>query len=364
MSFIVRTRARGQGRRQDRHRLQEAPCSGWRDTRRCLTGPVRCASGHMRSMSTCVVATTTSWPRCDGSTATWSTSLNGSPGKPRRWCAVPLAASSTSWTNRLRDGHAARRLNIVERTVELTASPTRLTCQSPGRGYALVCCMTLLPGRSSRDGSAGSRVGYKAPDHRERRRRRDRPQRRSRQPKDAEKLTPDRATRSAKTSRTVTADRGYGEQRIEDDLHDFGVRNPALPARAEPVPPKGRITTCIPTTSPLAHRLRGTNQLPQMRPRLDRTRLDAVAGPPLVRPRRCRPQARQDQRTDPMTNHVNLQRTPTDHHRTLTGLIAPVSRHACRAPSGRSSFRSPVLGVRLSVLREFWSVPLVELQLH
>lgn len=40
--------------------------------------------------------------------------------------------------------------------------------------------------------------------------------------------------RTGKTPRTVTADRSYGEQSIEDDLHALGVRHVVIPRKGRP----------------------------------------------------------------------------------------------------------------------------------
>jgi transposase, IS5 family len=56
-------------------------------------------------------------------------------------------------------------------------------------------------------------------------------------PPDAPMLVPaiERITRrTGKVPRAVTADRGYGEQRVEDDLHDIGVRHVVLPRKGKP----------------------------------------------------------------------------------------------------------------------------------
>jgi IS5 family transposase len=56
-------------------------------------------------------------------------------------------------------------------------------------------------------------------------------------PADAPQLAPaiDRiARRVARTPRTVTADRGYGEAGVERDLHDLGVRSVAIPRKGKP----------------------------------------------------------------------------------------------------------------------------------
>lgn len=56
-------------------------------------------------------------------------------------------------------------------------------------------------------------------------------------PSDAPQLAPavDRvAKRAGRPARTVTADRGYGEEKVEDDLHDIGVRNVVIPRKGKP----------------------------------------------------------------------------------------------------------------------------------
>jgi transposase, IS5 family len=40
--------------------------------------------------------------------------------------------------------------------------------------------------------------------------------------------------RTGKTPRTVTADRGYGEKSVEDDLNDLGVRHVVIPRKGKP----------------------------------------------------------------------------------------------------------------------------------
>ncbi len=40
--------------------------------------------------------------------------------------------------------------------------------------------------------------------------------------------------RTGRKPRTVTADRGYGEQRVEDDLGDLGVRHVVIPRKGKP----------------------------------------------------------------------------------------------------------------------------------
>jgi IS5 family transposase len=56
-------------------------------------------------------------------------------------------------------------------------------------------------------------------------------------PPDAPRLAPAVGrviNRTGRRPRTVTADRGYGEQRVQDDLHDLGVRTVVIPRKGRP----------------------------------------------------------------------------------------------------------------------------------
>ncbi len=56
-------------------------------------------------------------------------------------------------------------------------------------------------------------------------------------PPDAPQLAPavERVIRrSGRKPRTVTADRGYGEKKVDDDLHDIGVKNVVIPRKGKP----------------------------------------------------------------------------------------------------------------------------------
>lgn len=56
-------------------------------------------------------------------------------------------------------------------------------------------------------------------------------------PPDAPQLAPavERiACRTGRTPRAVTADRGYGETSVEEDLHELGVRSVAIPRKSKP----------------------------------------------------------------------------------------------------------------------------------
>jgi IS5 family transposase len=56
-------------------------------------------------------------------------------------------------------------------------------------------------------------------------------------PADAPQLAPavERITRrTGRTPRAVTADRGYGEQKVDDTLHELGVRTVVIPRKGKP----------------------------------------------------------------------------------------------------------------------------------
>ncbi len=56
-------------------------------------------------------------------------------------------------------------------------------------------------------------------------------------PPDAPRLAPAVKrviARTGRKPRTVTADRGYGEKRVEDDLHEMGVRTVVIPRKGRP----------------------------------------------------------------------------------------------------------------------------------
>jgi IS5 family transposase len=63
-------------------------------------------------------------------------------------------------------------------------------------------------------------------------------------PPDAPQLAPaiERVIRrTGRRPRTVAADRGYGDKRIEDDLHDLGVRDVVIPRKGKPGKPRQHV---------------------------------------------------------------------------------------------------------------------------
>jgi IS5 family transposase len=72
--------------------------------------------------------------------------------------------------------------------------------------------------------------------------------------------------RTGRHPRTVTADRGYGDARVENDLHELGVRTVVIPRKGRP----GKARQAhehrrarVPPHRQVAHRQRSTDQHPQ-----------------------------------------------------------------------------------------------------
>ena len=116
--------------------------------------------------------------------------------------------------------------------------------------------------------------------------------------------------RTGRAPRAVTADRGYGEQGVEDAVRAAGVRHVVLPRKGRPTAARRetRTTARVPQDGPMAHRLRRTDQLRQTRLRTEpHPHRRTPRCPNLVRTRHLRPQPRQDRRAHRMT-------TPTRTH--------------------------------------------------
>ena len=75
----------------------------------------------------------------------------------------------------------------------------------------------------------------------------------------------DRVTkRAGRPPRKVTADRGYGEKRVDDDLRDLGVKDVIIPRKGKPGWPASRRTPAgVPTNHEMEHRIRRPDQHPQ-----------------------------------------------------------------------------------------------------
>jgi IS5 family transposase len=87
-------------------------------------------------------------------------------------------------------------------------------------------------------------------------------------PPDAPQLAPaiERIThRAGKPPRAVTADRGYGEARVEADLRALGVRTVVIPRKGQPGPARRAVEhrPVIPRTGQVAYRMRRPHRPPQ-----------------------------------------------------------------------------------------------------
>ena len=142
--------------------------------------------------------------------------------------------------------------------------------------------------------------------------------------------------------RTVTADRGYGEARVENDLHELGVRTVVIPRKGRP----GKARQAhehrrarVPPHRQVAHRQRSPDQHPQTAVRLgSHPPRRPRRSPDLDRTRRPRPQPGQDRRphrlidrraadqhqSEPASPHVQ-----TGTHRVLQVEVAIPDWHGC-----------------------------------
>jgi IS5 family transposase len=157
-------------------------------------------------------------------------------------------------------------------------------------------------------------------------------------PADAPQLAPaiERVIRrTGRTPRTVTADRGYGEKRVDDALQELGVRTvgdpPQRQTRQGPI--SRRTPPSVPASREMANRKRRPDQHPQTRLRL---------GPhPHRRHRRC-PNLDRARPSSPTTWSSSAATPPDPGHReqstppaTSTVDCAPIP-----AQPRRSFFRS------------------------
>jgi transposase, IS5 family len=135
-------------------------------------------------------------------------------------------------------------------------------------------------------------------------------------PADAPQLAPAIAgitRRAGKPPRAVTADRGYGEARVETELHTLGVCTVAIPARTTRTdPPRRPAPTILPHPGQVAHRLCRAHRPPQPPIRLGPHHARRPGRRPhLARTRRLRPQPHQNQRAGRMNDTHAPDTTPT-----------------------------------------------------
>ena len=163
-------------------------------------------------------------------------------------------------------------------------------------------------------------------------------------PPDAPQLVPaiERVKRrTGRAPRAVTADRGYGDRGVEDDLRDLGVRYPAIPTKGRPNAARRQIEQrrAFRKTRPMAHRQRGTDQLRETRLRAQPHPLHRHRRRPnLVRPRRVQPQPHQD-RSPHRHRLIEVdQPTPANRrHSIATDCTTRPTRPTRPTSSGRSS---------------------------
>ena len=137
--------------------------------------------------------------------------------------------------------------------------------------------------------------------------------------------------RTGNVPRAVTADRGYGQARVDQELADLGVARSRSHTAAAPVPSASWSSASVASAGwSVAHRLREPDQLPQAPLRLG-PHPDGrhPKRPHLVRPRHVRPQPRHDRRAagrhitqGSMSTRTPGQATTTTSSQRLIGLIA------------------------------------------
>ena len=234
-----------------------------RSAPRCGTGPGRPGRGRTDRARSCGPArrraATRPRPGCSGSPASWPTwprppprtretaagqrPPGAAPGARRRPPSWPRPAIDDAAAGRRR-GRLARAVNDLTELLDATRQIVAQTRQRIGRDH---------PGRGD---PAGQPARPRRPPDRQGPARASRSSSATRprssttttaivldhnvepgNPADAPQLAPaiERViNRTGRTPRTVTADRGYGEASVDDDLHDLGVRNVVIPRKGRP----------------------------------------------------------------------------------------------------------------------------------
>jgi IS5 family transposase len=155
-------------------------------------------------------------------------------------------------------------------------------------------------------------------------------------PADAPQLVPAVTrviARTGRRPRTVTADRGYGEARVENSPHELGVRTATIPRKGRPGQARQALEASpgVPPKHQMVHRQRGPDQHPQTTVRMGpNPPRSPRRGPDLGRTRGPDPQPRQDRRAERL---IDLPQEINTHRR--QHLAAPISAKTPYA--GRSS---------------------------
>ena len=86
--------------------------------------------------------------------------------------------------------------------------------------------------------------------------------------------------RTGRRPRTVTADRGYGEKRVEDDLHDLGVRHVMIPRKGKPGKARRHVEHRPAFRKTVKWRTGSEGRISSLKRRYgwDRSRLDGIEG--------------------------------------------------------------------------------------
>ena len=233
--------------RLGRSRLQ---AMGLRDTHEVARPhPGGVVGGVGRSTRTCVGAATTGRRGAADQRRPSPRSPSGSPDRPSavvrnaRRTLPPLGQPSRAGAGRSTTWNAPR--SGPHRSPPRPADGLGRD-NTAGRDPAGVAARSRRP--TDRQGTPRQtrRVRLQGPDRRQRRRCHRRSQRRARQPaRRADAGAGDRTHQAAHRARprAVTADRGYGEAGVEDDLRAAGVRYVVLPPKANPTRRAARSNT-------------------------------------------------------------------------------------------------------------------------
>ena len=195
----------------------------------------------------CGGATTTPKKRCWPSPASWPTIAEATVGEAR---AVAVNARRTLARRGVArvgaDAPGAGRLERTAAAVEQIVAQTRarLAGEIPdGATRVVSLARSRRPPHPQRPSRPTGRVRLQSPGGRQRRRDRRRPRVVIGNPPDAPMLAPAIArikARFGQAPRAVTADRGYGEAKIDADLEALGVKtrghSPARQTRRRPAP--------------------------------------------------------------------------------------------------------------------------------
>jgi IS5 family transposase len=131
-------------------------------------------------------------------------------------------------------------------------------------------------------------------------------------PADAPQLAPaiERINRrTGRAPRAVTADRGYGEAKVEDDLRELGVRSIAIPRKSKPGATRREFEHRRAFRDKVKWRTGSEGRINHIKRSYGWNRTDLTTitrRPNLVRTRRIRPQPGQDRSAGSMRHHTRV----------------------------------------------------------